>query len=158
MVAPHRTGGSCSSCWYPLSPTQLEEVSGDTGRYDRELRPHMMKVAIAELQGVGHRSRRLEDRGHRRPGAVCRDRGAVPDRWTRSRRLRRSGPRCRRRRGGFAGFAPLADVEGYRGFAIGRSIWWNPLKFFVDGAVPRDETVVQIANNYRRFVAVWEQG
>ena len=49
-------------------------------------------------------------------------------------------------------------VSGYHGFAIGRSIWWSPLKFFVDGAVPRDETVAQIANNYRRFVAVYEEG
>ncbi|HSH34407.1 MAG TPA: DUF2090 domain-containing protein, partial [Actinomycetota bacterium] len=49
-------------------------------------------------------------------------------------------------------------VPGYQGFAIGRSIWWNPLKFFVDGALPREEAVSQIANNYRRFVAVWEQG
>ena len=56
------------------------------------------------------------------------------------------------------GSGPRESVEGYRGFAIGRSIWWDPLKFFVDGAMPRDETVVQIASNYRRFVAVWEQG
>ena len=49
-------------------------------------------------------------------------------------------------------------VDGYRGFAIGRSIWWDPLRFFVDGVVSREETVVQIAINYRRFVAVWERG
>ena len=50
------------------------------------------------------------------------------------------------------------NVPGYRGFAIGRSIWWNPLKFFVDGAMAREEAVAQIAINYRRFIAVYQEG
>ena len=50
------------------------------------------------------------------------------------------------------------DVPGYRGFAIGRSIWWDPLKFFVDGAMPRDEAAAQIAKNYLRFIGVYEGG
>jgi myo-inositol catabolism protein IolC len=49
-------------------------------------------------------------------------------------------------------------VPGYQGFAIGRSIWWNPLKAYVDGELPRDEASTQIANNYQRFVAVYEGG
>jgi myo-inositol catabolism protein IolC len=141
----------------PAEPQQLEEVSGDVGRYDRELRPHLMKVAIAQLQEAGieadvwkiegiddpERCAEIAEqcRIGGRDGVACvvlgrgADDGAV-DRWLRAAR----------------------GVEGYQGFAIGRSIWWDPLKFFVEGAMPREETVVQIANNYRRFVTVWEQG
>jgi len=154
----HRTGRRfLFELLVPAEPHQLEQVSGDAGRYDRELRPHMMKVAIAELQGSGIEADvwkiegiddpdqcaeiaeqcRIGGRDH--VACVVLGRGAdddAVDQWLRAAR----------------------GVEGYRGFAIGRSIWWDPLKFFVDGAMPRDETVVQIANNYRRFVAVWEQG
>ena len=49
-------------------------------------------------------------------------------------------------------------VPGYCGFAIGRSIWWEPLKGYVDGKVPRQDTAASIARNYRRFVDVYEKG
>ncbi len=46
-----------------------------------------------------------------------------------------------------------APVEGFIGFAIGRSIWWNPLKAYLDGG-DRDEQSQKIADNYLRFVKV----
>jgi 5-dehydro-2-deoxygluconokinase len=49
-------------------------------------------------------------------------------------------------------------VPGYVGFAIGRSIWWDPLKAYVDGASPREDTAKQIAAKYRHFVEVYETG
>ena len=54
-----------------------------------------------------------------------------------------------------------APVEGFVGFAIGRSIWWDPLKGFLDGDLERDAASDQIADNYVRFVKVYndaEQG
>ena len=50
-----------------------------------------------------------------------------------------------------------APVDGFIGFAIGRSIWWDPLKAFVDGDLERDAAAEQIAANYRRFISVYEQ-
>ncbi len=141
----------------PAEPHQLESVGNDGLRYDREVRPHLMKVAIAELQETGIEADIWKIEGIDDPamcaeiaeqcriggrdgvGCVVLGRGAddaAVDAWLRAAR----------------------QVPGYQGFAIGRSIWWNPLKFFVDGALPRDEAVVQIANNYRRFVAVYEEG
>jgi len=141
----------------PAEPHQLEVIEHDAGRFDREVRPHLMRVAIAELQasgiepdvwkieGIDDPDRCLEIseqcRIGGRDGVACIVLGrgaddAAVDTWLRAAR----------------------GVPGYRGFAIGRSIWWSPLKFFVDGATPREEAVSQIANNYRRFVAVWEQG
>ena len=46
-------------------------------------------------------------------------------------------------------------VPGYQGFAIGRSIWWEPLQGFVDGSMAREAVAAQIATNYARFVQIY---
>ncbi len=50
-----------------------------------------------------------------------------------------------------------AGVDGFVGFAIGRSIWWDPLKAFLDGSLERDAAAEQIADNYLRFVKVYDE-
>jgi myo-inositol catabolism protein IolC len=50
-----------------------------------------------------------------------------------------------------------APVDGFIGFAIGRSIWWDPLKAYVDGKIERSAGARQIADNYLRFVQVYER-
>jgi 5-dehydro-2-deoxygluconokinase len=50
-----------------------------------------------------------------------------------------------------------APVDGFIGFAIGRSIWWDPLKAYVDGKIDRATGAAQIAENYMRFIAVYER-
>jgi myo-inositol catabolism protein IolC len=49
-----------------------------------------------------------------------------------------------------------APVEGFVGFAIGRSIWGDALKGFIDGSLDRETASGQIAENYLRFVRVYE--
>jgi 5-dehydro-2-deoxygluconokinase len=49
-----------------------------------------------------------------------------------------------------------APVEGYVGFAIGRSIWWDALKGFLESGLPRETAAEQIADNYLRFARVYE--
>jgi myo-inositol catabolism protein IolC len=48
--------------------------------------------------------------------------------------------------------APLA---GYGGFAVGRTLWWDPLRAALSGRVTDDEAVDAIAANYRRLVDVY---
>jgi 5-dehydro-2-deoxygluconokinase len=48
-----------------------------------------------------------------------------------------------------------AGLEGYRGFAIGRTIWWDALKGFLDGSLSRETAAEQIADNYLHFVGVY---
>jgi len=141
----------------PAEVHQLERVGGDSGRYDREVRPDLMRVAIAELQETGiepdvWKIEGIDDTakcaaiaeqcriaGRDGVGCVVLGRGAddsAVDAWLRSAR----------------------EVPGYQGFAIGRSIWWNPLKAFVDGSWSRDDVAARIADNYRRFVRVYEEG
>ena len=138
----------------PAEDAQLEKVAGDESRYDLELRPELMRAAIGYIQEAGVEPDvwkiegldRQEDceaiveqvRSGGRDNVVCVVLGrgaddAQVDRWLR------------------AG----APVEGYVGFAIGRSIWWDALKGFLDGSLERTDAADQIARNYLRFVSVY---
>lgn len=140
----------------PAEPAQLESVGGDTDRYDAELRPQLMRRAIVEIQdagievdiwkieGVDERSDcemlAEQARSGGRDGVVCvvLGRGADDekvDEWLQA----------------------AAPVDGFVGFAIGRSIWWDPLKAYVDGKIDRASGAAKIAENYQRFVQVYER-
>jgi myo-inositol catabolism protein IolC len=139
----------------PATEEQLGSVGGDADRFDKELRPQLMRAAIAELQqsGVEPDVWKIEgiDRredceaiatqtrvgGRDTVACVVLGRGAdesAVDHWLRT----------------------GAGVPGYIGFAIGRTIWWNPLKEFVDGTATREDASARISANYRRFVEVYE--
>ncbi len=140
----------------PAEDAQLQSVGGDTDRYDAELRPQLMRRAIVEIQdagievdiwkieGVDERSDcemlAEQARSGGRDGVVCvvLGRGADDDKvdeWLQA----------------------AAPVDGFVGFAIGRSIWWDPLKAYVDGKIERSAGAAKIAENYLRFVQVYER-
>jgi len=140
----------------PAEDAQLQSVDGDTDRYDAELRPQLMQRAIAEIQdfgievdiwkieGVDERSDcemlAEQARSGGRDGVVCvvLGRGADDDKvdeWLQA----------------------AAPVDGFVGFAIGRSIWWDPLKAYVDGKIERSAGAAKIAENFLRFVKVYER-
>jgi 5-dehydro-2-deoxygluconokinase len=50
-----------------------------------------------------------------------------------------------------------APVDGFVGFAIGRSIWWDALKGYLAGDLERDAAASEIADNYLRFIDVYER-
>jgi myo-inositol catabolism protein IolC len=140
----------------PAEDAQLESVGGDSDRYDAELRPELMRRAIEEIQdfgvevdvwkieGVDERSdaEMLVEQTRKASGrdevkSVLLGRGASNDKvdhW-----LQQAAP-----------------VEGFIGFAIGRSIWWDALKGFLDGGLEREAAAEQIADNYLRFVQVYD--
>ena len=144
----------------PATDEQLESVGGDTDRYDAELRPELMRRVIEELQ----------------------DRGVEPDIWKIEGVDEQSD--CEKivastRRDGRDGVVSVvlgrgasdakvdewlragAPVDGYVGFAIGRSIWWDALKGFLEEGLDRGKAAEQIAEKYLRFVKVYgeaEQG
>jgi myo-inositol catabolism protein IolC len=141
----------------PATDEQLASVGGDSDRYDAELRPELMRRAIVDAQefgcevdiwkieGVDAREdaemlARQTRTGAGREGVVCvlLGRGASDekvDHWLRV----------------------AAPVEGFVGFAIGRSIWWDALKGFLDGSLHREAAAEQIAGNYLRFIRVYEE-
>ena len=50
-----------------------------------------------------------------------------------------------------------STVEGFIGFAIGRSIWWDALKGWLAKELDRPAAVAQVADNYLHFVDVYER-
>jgi 5-dehydro-2-deoxygluconokinase len=140
----------------PAEPAQLESVGGDTDRYDAELRPELMRRAIEAIQdygvevdiwkieGVDAREdaetlAQQTRKGEGRENVVCvlLGRGASDDKvdhW-----LQQAAP-----------------VDGFVGFAIGRSIWWDALKGFLDGSLERQAAAEQIADKYLRFIKVYD--
>jgi 5-dehydro-2-deoxygluconokinase len=50
-----------------------------------------------------------------------------------------------------------AGVPGYAGFAIGRSIWWDALKDYLEQGLEREAAAQRIADNYLRFVGVYDE-
>jgi myo-inositol catabolism protein IolC len=48
-----------------------------------------------------------------------------------------------------------APVDGFRGFAIGRSIWWTEIGDYIAGRLDAGSAAARIAENFDRFVAVY---
>jgi len=140
----------------PAEDHQLEAVGGDSDRYDAELRPELMRrsiedcqnfgveVDIWKIEGVDTRAdaEMLSEQARKGDGrenvkSVLLGRGASDekvDHWLQQ----------------------AAGVEGFIGFAIGRSIWWDALKGFLDGSLDRSAAAEQIADNYQRFIKVYD--
>ena len=49
-----------------------------------------------------------------------------------------------------------AAVPGFIGFAVGRTIFWDPLVNWLAKKITRDQAVDQIAARYREFVTIFE--
>jgi myo-inositol catabolism protein IolC len=138
----------------PPTPGQLEEVGGDADRYDNEVRPGLVLQAIRDLHERGvepdvwkieglerkEDSRAVADlaRSSGRDGVGCVVLGRGADREAVEHWLR-------------AG----AGVPGFVGFAIGRTIWHEPLVAWRDGTASREEAADRIAGTYRRMVEVY---
>jgi myo-inositol catabolism protein IolC len=140
----------------PATEAQLESVDGEDERYDTELRPELMRRAIEDIQnfgievdvwkieGVDEQSdaemlAKQARTGTGREGVTCvlLGRGASTEKvaqW----------------------LEEAAPVDGFIGFAIGRSIWWDALKGFISGSLERADAATMIADNYLHFVSVYE--
>jgi myo-inositol catabolism protein IolC len=141
----------------PAEPDQLDQVGGSEERYDTEVRPQLMMETILQLQAGGvepdiWKIEGIDDRescreiaqlvrreGRDRVSCVVLGRGAsdeTVDRWLR------------------AG----SGVEGYIGFAIGRSIFGDSVKAYAADPerFDRDAAAERIARNYLRFIDVYE--
>jgi myo-inositol catabolism protein IolC len=140
----------------PATDDQLAAVGGDTDRYDAELRPELMRRAIEDIQNAGievdvWKIEGVDERadaemlaeqtrtGSGREGVTCvlLGRGASTEKvehW----------------------LQVASGVDGFIGFAIGRSIWWDALKAFLDKRLDRGAAASQIADNYLHFVGVYE--
>lgn len=140
----------------PATKPQLDRVKGDKKAYDLELRPRLMVEAIGELQTAGVepdlwkiegldrredcqaivRQARAGGRDH--VGCIVLGRGeneAKVDEW----------------------LAVAAQVPGFVGFAVGRTVFWDPLVAWRAGKATREQAVAEIAGRYRKFVDLFEE-
>lgn len=138
----------------PAEEHQLAQVGGDSGRYDREVRPGLMVTAIAELQAAGVEPDvwKIEGIDRRddceriaaqvtsggRDNVACVVLGRGADENAVSHWLRQG-----------------AGVRGYIGFAIGRTIWWDAVKGHLDGSLDREGAARRVADNYLRMIDVY---
>ncbi len=135
---------------------QLARVGGDCNRYDRELRPSLMLKAMKEIQDAGvepalwklegieseDQARALVAQarrgGREQVGLIILGRGESEEKvrhWLRV----------------------ASHVPGFVGFAVGRTIFWEPLKGYREGKWDRKEAVSQIARNYRACCELWQK-
>ncbi len=137
----------------PPTPTQLGAVGDDIARYDDELRPGLSVRAAQELTGacLAPDLWKLEGMAassqYAEIAAACGADGlasaclvlgrgadeAAVDRW----------------------LSLAAPVRGFAGFAVGRTLWWEPLRSFVSGEASAPAAAAMIAGNYRRLIGVY---
>ena len=141
----------------PATDEQLESVDGDQSRYDTEIRPKLAVQVVEEMREKGADpdiwkiegldtkedcekvATSIKDGGREDVIAVVLGRGANDEKvnqWLR------------------AG----SSVDGYKGFAIGRSIFWNSLKGWHEDQKSREEAVSEIAESYLSFISVYQNG
>ena len=140
----------------PAEKAQLEALKGDKKAYDLEVRPRLMVEAIRELQAAGVEPDlwkiegldRREDcqkivataRAGGRDHVGC----IVLGRGENDSKVRE-----------WLGVA--AKVPGFVGFAVGRTVFWDPLVSWHAGKATRDEAAGRIASRYREFVNLFEE-
>ena len=141
----------------PASEAQLASVNEDQARYDSEIRPKLAVQVVEEMREKGadpdiwkiegldtkeaceNVASVIKSGGRENVIAVVLGRGANDEKvneWLR------------------AG----ASVDGYKGFAIGRSIFWDSLKGWHAGDKSREQAVSEIANSYLSFISVYQNG
>lgn len=137
----------------PPTEAQLESLGGDVRSYDEQLRPGLTLQAVEEIQDAG----------------VHVDHWKVEGMYSRADAGSLAAACCAS--GGATCFvlgrnAPWEEVElwlsnaascpGYDGFAVGRTLWWEPARAVLEGTSTWDDGVEVIARNYRRAIDIYE--
>jgi len=139
----------------PAEKAQLEQFRGDKKAYDLELRPRLMAQTIEQLQDAGvepdvWKIEGLERRedcekivaaarrgGRKRVGCIILGRGE-DDRKVRE------------------WLTTASAVQGFIGFAVGRTSFWDPLVDWRGKKITREAAVAEIARRYQEFVEIFE--
>jgi myo-inositol catabolism protein IolC len=140
----------------PAEKAQLDRVRGDVKAYDVEIRPRLMVRAIKEFQESGVEADvwkiegldRLEDcekvvaaahrDGRDHVGCILLGRGEDDKKvhqW----------------------LTTAAKVPGFIGFAVGRTVFWEPLIEWREQKTSREAAVAEIARRYGELVDVFEK-
>ena len=137
----------------PPEAKQLQELGGEQAKYDSQLRPKLMVEAIKQIQDFGVEPdvwklegvERVDDskalvtachRGGRISGIITLGRGENSEKvkeWLKV----------------------GAKVKGIIGFAVGRTVFWEPMRDLHDGGISREEAIERVKDNYKTLVDLW---
>ncbi len=137
----------------PATKKQLSELGESKEAYDRELRPKLMVEAIGQIQDAGVEPTiwklegvektadakavvKMAQRDGRRAAVITLGRGESKEKvqeWLKV----------------------GAKIHGIIGFAVGRTIFWEPLAEHKAGEISRARAVEGVAQNYTDFVNLW---
>ncbi len=140
----------------PAEKAQLDRLKGDKKAYDLEQRPRLMVQAIQELQlaGVDPDLWKIEGIDRRED---CEKIVAVARAGGRDQVgcIILGGGKDDRKVGEWLGIA--AGVPGFVGFAVGRTVFWDPLVAWRAKKMTREEAIAEISRRYREFVDIFEK-
>jgi 5-dehydro-2-deoxygluconokinase len=131
----------------PPTPAQLAAADGDQRRYDRDTRPGLVARTISALQEEGVEPDIWKIEGLDTADS-CADVVAVATRGG------REGVRCIVLGRGADEAQVIqwlhiaASVPGFDGFAVGRTLWEEPLRALVTGKIERSDAIGAIADRY----------
>lgn len=134
----------------PPNKTQLEFFKGDTKRFDTELRPTLTVLMIEELhkEGVEPDVWKIEGFDTEEHYKRVVERAKINGRQNVSLVvLGRAGTSAQVDSWILAG----AKTNGVTGFAVGRTVFWNPLVAYRDKKISRSVATSQITQAYLRY-------
>ena len=138
----------------PADAQQLAEAGGAKEKYDQNIRPKLMIQSLREIQAAGVEPsvwklegvdnpddakaivKQAQSNG-RKVGVITLGRGESKEKvqeW----------------------LAVGAKIPGIIGFAVGRTIFWQPLAEHKAATISQKETIEKIALNYTDFVNLWQ--
>jgi myo-inositol catabolism protein IolC len=133
----------------PPEDAQLAAVGFDRGRFDSEARAELTAAAIREIAGDGVTPRLWKIEGPESAGDAALIAEAVrsADQGAGCLVLGRGADHAAVRRW----LAIAAATDGFTGFAVGRTIWWDALRSYLEGG-DRDAAVRAVAACYLDLV------
>ncbi len=138
----------------PASGSQLVELGNNLPKYESEVRPHLMKASMQEIQNSGvepdiwkvegvetladYEALAKQARSNGRDDVALIVLGRGKDEVALKQWL-----------------SLAAQTKGFEGFAIGRTIWENPIKKLSRKEVSEQEAIEQIGDKFKMFCDFW---
>lgn len=137
----------------PATTTQLSKLGGSKETYDKETRPKLMVESLKEIQAAGVEPDIWKLEGVDKPESA---KAVVKQAQSNGRKvgvitLGRGESKEKVQEWLKVG----AKIPGIIGFAVGRTIFWQPLADHKAGKINRKEAVERVAQNYGEFTELW---